>query len=140
MSDRTIETLIAEEGFRASAYQDHLDFWTIGHGICIDARKGCGITEAESRYLLTNRVSAATTGLRIKLPWFAGLDEARQSALVQMAYQLGLGGLLGFKNMLAAIQAGDYERAAQEALNSAWAKQTPARAYRVADMIRNGAG
>lgn len=132
-----VDDLIREEGFRASAYQDHLGFWTIGHGICIDARKGCGITDEESRYLLRNRTDRIALELDARIPWWRQLGP-RRDALVQMAYQMGVDGVLGFPKMLALMKSGDYPEAADEALKSKWAEQTPARAYRVSQLIRNG--
>jgi lysozyme len=138
MTPAVIKTLMEEEGFRPSAYPDHLGFTTIGHGICIDARKGCGITVEESEYLLKNRVGLAVRGLAAALPWYFSLDDARRKALALMAYQLGVKGVLNFKKMLDAMKYGDFGRAADEALDSTWAKQTPKRAYRVSQLIRNG--
>lgn len=133
-----IKTLEDEEGFRPSVYLDHLGFSTIGHGICIDARKGCGITPEESRYLVGNRVSAVIRGLATALPWYFSLDDGRRKALGLMAYQLGVNGVLNFRKMLAAMKSGDFQTAAKEALDSTWAKQTPSRAYRVSQLILKG--
>ena len=52
MAASTVDLLIAEEGEKLSAYQDSMGFWTIGVGRLIDARKGGGISQEESRYLL----------------------------------------------------------------------------------------
>lgn len=132
-----VDDLIREEGFKPSAYQDHLGFWTIGHGICIDERKGCGITDEESRYLLRNRTDRIALELDVRIPWWRQLG-SRRDALVNMAYQMGVSGVLNFTKMLAAMQRADYETAADEALKSKWAEQTPSRAYRVSQLIRNG--
>lgn len=72
------------------------------------------------------------------MPWWRKLDEERQYVLIDMCFQLGINGLLKFKNMLAAIAAGDFEKASKECLNSAYAKQTPARAKRIARLIKTG--
>lgn len=56
--------------------------------------------------------------------------------MANMAYQLGVSGVLRFRKMLEALRAGDREKAAEEALDSAWATQTPERAQRVARLIR----
>lgn len=55
-----------------------------------------------------------------------------------MAYQMGVAGLAGFKNTLAMIADGDFGGAASGMLNSKWAKQTPNRARRHADVMRTG--
>ena len=55
-----------------------------------------------------------------------------------MAFQMGVDGLLGFKNTLAMIQSGRYSDAAKGMLSSLWAKQTPARAKRMSEQMRTG--
>lgn len=135
---RCVADLMREEGFKASAYQDHLGFWTIGYGVCIDERKGCGITQGEGATLLENRLELVRHKLDIAIPWWRELSPARCSALMSMAYQMGVTGLLNFKKMLGHMEAGRFEAAADEALNSTWAEQTPSRAYRVSQQIRTG--
>lgn len=133
-----IKQLRRDEGEVLHAYQDHLGYWTIGVGVLIDKRKGGGITEEESAYLLQNRISQREAALQKALPWFKDLDEARQGVLLNMSYQMGVEGLLGFKNTLAMVKAGDYEAASKGMLNSLWAKQTPARAKRLSEQMRTG--
>lgn len=140
-----IDELKRDEGVIPHAYQDHLGFWTIGVGRLIDRRKGGGLSGDEIEYLLGNDVAKVHQQVRSALPWFDKLSDARQRALCNMAFQMGIGdaakgtGLLGFKNTLALMRAGRFAEAADNALKSKWAThQTPARAKRVADMIRRG--
>lgn len=56
--------------------------------------------------------------------------------IFDMAYQMGVNGLLKFEKMLAAIDEEDYETAADELLDSNYARQTPERANRNADLLR----
>ncbi len=133
------EMLKGEEGRVPYAYQDSLGFWTIGDGILIDKRKGGALTEDEMDYILRNRVSKASASVIKALPWSATLDEPRFAVLVGMAYQMGLEGLLGFKNTLAAVQEGRWQDASIGMLGSAWARQTPARAQRMAEQMKTGA-
>ena len=70
--------------------------------------------------------------------WFTDLNQARQDCIVEMCYQLGITGVSGFKNMISRLQAKDWEGASKEALDSAWAKQTPARAAEVAERLAQG--
>lgn len=123
---------------RHVAYQDHLGYWTLGIGRLIDGRRGGGLTDHEAEYLLSNDIHARQRQLSGKLPWFSGLDQARRGALINMAFQLGVGGLLNFKKSLALMADGRYDLAADEFLRSNWAKQTPERARRVTDQIRRG--
>ncbi|WP_210506712.1 glycoside hydrolase family protein [Pantoea ananatis] len=65
-------------------------------------------------------------------------NDARQDVLISMAYQMGVDGLAGFKNTLKLIAVGNFNAAADGMLNSLWAKQTPARARRHAELMRTG--
>lgn len=127
-----------DEGEVLSAYQDHLGFWTIGIGRLIDKRKGGGISQQESSMLLANDIAKVASGVSSALPWTDQLDEARRGVLLNMAFQMGLQGLLGFRNTLATIQSGNYKLAAQQMLQSLWAKQTPERAKRLSDQMADG--
>lgn len=138
MRENIIRSLRGEEGEVLSEYKDHLGYSTIGVGRLIDARKGGGITKEESAYLLGNDIDKVTKQLDASLPWWTKLDEARRGVLVNMAFQMGINGLLGFKNTLAMIQAGNYEGAAKGMLQSKWAQQTPSRAKRMAEQMRTG--
>lgn len=138
MRENIIRSLRGEEGEVLSEYKDHLGYSTIGVGRLIDARKGGGITKEESAYLLGNDIDKVTKQLDASLPWWTKLDEARRGVLVNMAFQMGINGLLGFKNTLAMIQAGNYEGAAKGMLQSKWAQQTPSRAKRMSEQMRTG--
>lgn len=136
--DQITATLKTDEGLRLHAYQDHLGFWTIGYGRLIDQRRGGGISEAEAEYLLRNDVLRVTADLARRRPDFETLPENVQAALVNMGFQLGVPGLMQFRNMWAAIDRRDWDAAADHALDSRWADQTPNRARRVTDLMRKG--
>lgn len=130
--------LIRDEGLKLSAYQDSLGYWTIGVGRLIDKRKGGKITHEEAMILLDNDIAECIGDLRGSFSWFDGLDEARKCVLVNMRFNLGLAGLRGFKNTLAAIERGDYALAARNMRISKWATQVGNRAKRLADMMESG--
>ena len=132
------EDIKADEGLVLHEYKDHLGFSTIGYGRLIDERRGGGITEEEAEYLLTNDILRVIEQLatRTKLTSY---PTAVQHALINMAFQLGVNGLLGFKKMWAHLANRDYGAAADEALDSRWAQQTPERAKRVTDLMRSEA-
>lgn len=119
-------------------YYDHLGYETIGYGTLIDAQKGGGLYEEEAIFILEHRLTKICIVLNDKFEWFEDLTEGRKRALCNMAYQLGISGLLKFKKMLAALAGGDYEKAFEEALDSKWAGQTPVRAGRVAKLLKEG--
>ena len=66
------------------------------------------------------------------------MSETRQDALVCMVFQIGAVGVSKFKATLQALESGDYATASRQMLNSKWAKQTPARAKRIANLIKYG--
>lgn len=127
-----------DEGEVLHAYKDSLGYWTIGIGILIDERKGGGLRPEESEFIFNNRVRLVRSELIGKLSWFTRLSEARQGVLLNMAFQMGVSGLLGFKNTLRTIESGDFERAANEMLMSKWATQTPKRAKRLSIQMATG--
>jgi lysozyme len=139
MRKQLTRQLTADEGVVPHAYQDHLGFWTIGVGRLVDKRKpGSGLRPVEMEFMLQNDIEDRIKALTARLPWFTKLSEARQGVLVNMSFQLGVEGLLKFKSTLGRVEAGDYEGAAAQMLKSLWAKQTPARAKRMAAQMQTG--
>jgi lysozyme len=134
-----VRQLNGDEGRKPCAYQDHLGFWTIGIGRLVDDRKpGAGLRPKEMDYMLANDIEDRVQQLTTRLPWFINLDEARQGVLLNMSFQLGVDGLLAFKNTLALVRQGKYAEAADAMLQSKWAGQTPERAKRLSDQMRDG--
>ncbi len=134
--DAITADLKRDEGFVGHAYQDSEGYWTIGYGRLIDKRLGGGITDIEAEILLEHDITESKALLDRALPWWRALPEPPQRGLVNMCFNLGLTRLLGFKKMLAALQAGDSDRAADEALDSKWARQVKSRADRIASLFR----
>lgn len=132
------DQLKRDEGTVLSEYKDHLGYSTIGTGRLIDRRKGGGITHAEADYLLDNDIAKVVQGVRSRFPWTERLDDVRRGVLVNMAFQMGIEGLAGFKNTLAMVERADYAGAAAGMLNSKWATQTPARAKRLSKQMASG--
>lgn len=130
-----IADLKRDEGCVLNEYKDHLGFSTIGIGRLIDKRKGGGISAEEAEYLLSNDIDRVAKELDGKIPWWRTLTEPQQRALCNMAFQMGIGGVLKFKSMLKALQDGNSSEARKHALDSLWAKQTPERAKRIAGLL-----
>jgi lysozyme len=136
MLDKLLAQLRDDEGWRESPYRDHLGFLTIGYGFLIDERRAVKMPRAVGDLWLELVAKEKWDDLVSRVPWLSAQPEAVQQALANMAYQLGVDGVLGFRTMLAALSGGDRVRAAEAALDSKWATQTPARAQRVARLIR----
>ena len=142
LSSKWIEKATAQlkidEGLVLHVYNDTLGYATIGYGRLVDQRKGGGINEDEANYMLENDVNARLVVLKNAVDCFTRLDDARKAVLLNMSFQLGITGLLKFKNTLAKIEMGDYDGAADNMLKSLWARQTTNRAGRLAEQMRTG--
>jgi lysozyme len=135
MFDDLITQLRRDEGFVSHAYRDSLGFWTIGIGRLIDQKKGGGITNEEAAYLLRNDIEKVDKQLQSRIPWVVTLSPARRGVLQNMAFQMGIDGLIRFKNTLVMIEQREYAKAAAAMLDSTWAKQTPERAQRLSKQM-----
>lgn len=145
---RRDEGTVRDRNRRMIAY-NHDGNWTIGYGHNLTAhnerRPNQPITDQQAEAYLQQDIQRATQELDQALPWARNLDATRRGALINMVFNMGIGdatrgtGVLGFRNALDAIQAGDYDRAAQEMRNSRWGRgQTRNRAGRLAEQIRTG--
>ena len=131
--------LIAEEGRKNTAYRDTLGIWTIGVGHTgPEVREGLTWSDALVDQTLDDDIAHKTAEVTTSLPWLGQLNEPRQAVLLQMAFQLGTRGLLGFANTLAAVHDGRYQDASFGMLASKWAQQTPNRANRLARQMLTG--
>jgi lysozyme len=119
------------------AYKDSLGYLTIGWGRMIDPERGGGISRAEADFLLQNDLAQDETTAKAFFPNFDSLSDNRKAVLMDMAHNLR-NGLHAFKGMRAAIAAGDFHKAADEMMDSLWAKQVKSRADRLAQMMRDG--
>lgn len=126
------------EGFKSSVYMDTEGFWTIGYGRMVDKKLNGGISRQEAEMLLDNDIQACISDLDDHFSWFSKLTDARQRALIEMRFQLGMPRMSGFVQMLRYMENTDFKLASDECMNSEWAKQVPARASRIAEMIRLG--
>lgn len=130
-----LTALMQDEGFCAKPYKDTEGKTTLGYGRNLDDNP---LTITEAKALLYNDVTRTVADLDRMIPWWRNLNEVRQSVLVNMAFNMGALKLIGFRKMIAALQAGDYATAAKEALDSKWAKQVGHRAVRLAEELRTG--
>lgn len=135
MIDDVVAALKQDEGLRLSSYQDSRGVWTVGYGRNLQTMT---ITHDQAERWLVEDLNAAYHALDSRCPWAEQLDPGRHGVLLQMVFNLGIGGFLGFGKMLAALQRKDFTGAALEILNSQAAKQAPNRYARFAKVIREG--
>lgn len=137
------DQLIRDEGVRRTKYRDSRGFWTIGVGHNLDANPlrfdiSQGISFAQAAQILDEDIARVSAKLFADLPWIAQLDPARQGVLLNMAFNMGEGGVLEFHHELADTKAGDYVKAAADMKDSAWYGQVGARAVRLVDQMLTG--
>lgn len=142
-----IPLLNYEEGYREKPYIDTEGYPTVACGIKIGP-KGASL----SNYTFTvprdvgdawlesfvKTTISKMNGNHSVVAALKACNPARKDILISMAYQMGVGGLAGFKNTLAMIASGNFSGAASGMLSSKWAKQTPNRAKRHAEVMRTG--
>lgn len=135
MTDILRDMLRGHEGLRLKPYLDSEGKLTIGIGRNLD---DVGITEDEAYILLDHDIKRTKVDLFKALPWAYNLDEARQAVLLNMAFNMGVEGLLHFKQTLAAVESGEWKFAAAYMLDSKWAKQVGNRAVYLAKVMETG--
>ena len=129
-----IRDLKRDESFRSKPYKDTVGKLTVGYGRNLD---DVGISKREAEELLRYDVIVANREL-LSFPWYDSLTSCRKRALLNMMYNLGFTRFNKFKKMIKAFKTRDYETAADEALDSKWARQVGSRAERIANLIRQG--
>ncbi len=127
--------LKVDEGVHAKLYRDSLGIWSIGVGRNLQEK---GLRSDEIDLLLSNDMADAELDARALVRGFDDLSENRKAVLLNLSFNMGKARLSGFVKMLAAVAAGDFNRAADEMMSSKWSQQVGQRAQRLAQMMRNG--
>jgi len=130
-----VEQIKLDEGLSLKPYQCTADKFTIGYGRNIEDN---GISEEEAEFLLLNDIKNTQKELLANFEWFVMLSAPRQGVLINMCFNMGLTRLLGFKNMIKALEFGDYDEAALEMLDSVWARKLVNRSGRLVEIMRKG--
>ncbi len=134
----------ANEGLRLEMYKCSNGYPTIGYGHLIrrdemPSFKNRMITKEEAEAIFLEDWQAAYDGAARVVPSFEELSEARRIVLVDMAFQMGMMGLLTFQRMLKAIKRMNFVEAAAQILDSKYAREdSPSRAFRNAKMMVEG--
>jgi lysozyme len=131
-ADELERQLTRDEGVRRVVYADRGGVPTIGIGHNLRARP---LSDRAIRAIFEDDVAATAGELFARLPWVAALSEPRRGAFLNLAFNLGVGGLLGFPRLLVAAQGGRWDDAARELLDSAYARQVGERAVRLAQQL-----
>ena len=124
------------EGFSTIPYYDTAfpPRLTVGYGRNIS---DVPFSEDEIELMFRNDLKRAREGAQ-SFVCYVLLNPMRQGVLTEMVFQMGVGGVSRFKRFLAAANNHDWARAAEEMLDSKWAKQTPERAKELARLFLRG--
>lgn len=95
-----------------------------------------GITGEEAKFLLTNDIKKVRYQAQATFPWFNKLSPVRQNVVLDMIFNLGLGGFETFHNFISALSTGNFNSASQFMLQSKWANQVGYRATELSEMLR----
>jgi len=133
------ERIKKHEGFRNTVYLDSLGKATIGYGHLITKAdnfiEGKEYSKQELDALFDKDFDIACDQA-IGLVGSFNICEDALGVVIEMVFQLGVGGVSKFKNMLEALRESDYAHAAVHILSSNWHKQTPKRCEELAEVLR----
>ena len=131
---RLLTSVKRHEGFRSEVYKDSLGYDTIGYGTTI---KDLVLSEPMASILCEQELFRMALNAYQKFPWLVTADPVVQEVLIEMSYQLGITGVSKFKRALIHLTLEEYDKAADELLDSKWARSdSPQRALELSNRIR----
>jgi len=140
------QAICDDEGFKSETYLDSLKIPTIGIGfrcslLTTQDWNILGIPPVSKENclkLLALKLDSEYDSLSQKIDFFTNLTFNRQIALLDLAYQIGVQGLLGYKHMLADLRAGNIQQAGIDEMDSLEARETPRRAKHIFTLLTEG--
>ena len=135
-----MERIKKHEGFVPKIYKDSLGFATIGYGHLVlpeeQWEEGKEYSKEQLEHVFKtdfNNAVGQATGLMDGM----NLDDKAREVIIEMVFQLGVGGVGKFKKMWEALKNKDYGEASFQMMDSRWAKQTPNRAESLSKVMRS---
>lgn len=136
-----------EEGKRLKAYKCTAGKNTIGIGFNFDAHDPVQIigrkltptstiTDEECSKLFAYSLNLVMRDLDRNIKWWRTKPVAVMYVLVSLCFNLGISGLLKFKNTLALIDADKYQQAAENLKKSKWYTQVKTRGPKLVSILR----
>lgn len=127
-----LERIKEHEGYVGVVYKDSLGIDTIGYGFAI---KDLELDEDICEEILVRKLKNLDNMIKIKFSWFRYMPPQIKDVVMEMCYQLGVTGFSKFKKTIAYLQNKQWDDASEEMLDSLWARQTPPRAKRLAELV-----
>lgn len=142
--DKLREEIEVDEGVVEEIYLDHLGYPTFGIGhLVTDAdpehgqEVGTSVSTERCRSAFDVDVEQVIADCQILYPGLDNLPEEVQRIIANMMFNMGRPRLSKFANMKAAVDEGDWNRAADEMMDSRWYNQVTNRADRLVERMRN---
>jgi lysozyme len=146
--DRLFEELKQEESYELEVYRCTAGHPTVGVGHNLDAdpaieilgkklKVGDKITDEQALRLFEKDISKTIADVNKRIPFFKDLSAPRQYVLISMAFNMGVAGLLEFKNTLAALKAGDITGTVLGMKASKWFRQVKTRGAKLIKIMQS---
>ncbi len=128
-----IESVKKNEGYRSMVYKDSLGIDTIGYGFAI---KDLELDEDICEEILVRKLKDLQYSIKKKFHWFEDMPPHIKDVVMEMCYQLGVGGFSKFRKTISYLENKQFKNASVEMLDSLWAKQTPNRAKALSNIVK----
>lgn len=138
MTPQGIAQLKQDEGLRLKAYKDTLGNWTIGFGHLMVKSFCENISEETAEATLYEDVEYAENSLSLFFDSWTSISPRRKDALINLVFNIGMGGFTHFRKAIDHIRADEWPEAAEEFKDSLWFRQLPKRAERICKEIKEG--
>ena len=142
--DQLREELAEDEGCKFEIYLDHLGLPTFGIGALVKDHDpeygqpvGTPVSEERVRQRFNLDIAVTIEDCQVLYDDFDDLPEEAQLVIANMMFNMGRPRLSKFKGMKSGVDARDWDRAADEMVDSRWHDQVPNRAKRLVKRIRD---
>lgn len=148
-TDTLFDEIEFDEGCKLKAYKDSRGFWSIGigHNLQVDPSLfphlqhliTDGISLDQARDLFNNDAAGVLHGLDLHIPWWRNMNGARQNAVANLTFNLGVAKFMTWHHTIGFLQAEQYVSAGTEIQGTQpWASQVHERANRIGKQIATG--
>tara|TARA_R100001510_G_C7655772_1_gene215131 strand:- start:3 stop:416 length:414 start_codon:yes stop_codon:yes gene_type:complete len=128
-----IDSIKKHEGYVGVVYKDSLNVDTIGYGFAI---KDLELDRDICDIILERKLKDLHDRVKNKFKWYGYMPQEIKDVVMEMCYQLGVGGFSKFKKTISFLQNKQFKDASEEMLDSLWAKQTPNRAKELSKRVK----
>lgn len=113
--------------------------WTVGYGFTNGVTPDSRMNRITADRKLEQKILEVDAALSNVLSWYKDASFVTKTILINMAFNMGIKGLLGFRNTLKFISQKNYEQAAHNMTQSLWFRQVGNRAKELVERMRTQA-